>query len=769
MKFSYSWLKQLVDINLPAPKLAEFLSSHAFETEVATKEQKFENIIVARVVKIDKHPNADRLRVIELTDGDKTIAPVVCGAWNFDVGAKVPLALAGATIPHNQHDPEGKPFTLNKATIRGIESQGMICSARELGLEDEGPGILLLNSDYEVGEEFAVKSNTNDVLFDISIPANRPDLLSYRGVAWEIAALTGKKYLAKSIKSNVSKSKTKGLNVRISEPKLCKKYLAARLSSVKVGPSPKFIQERLQSSGLRPINNVVDITNYVMLEVGQPLHAFDATKVVGGLNIRKAYMQESLETLDGVKRKLSAEMLVIADAKNVLAVAGVIGGMHSAINENTEDIILESANFNAVSVRKTAKSLGIRTDASSRFEKSLPPAFTILALEYAIELLQKYAGAKVLDFAEAGAKQEKENVIKYDPTQTNFLAGAEISAAEQKKILEKFGFTVRAAKNKFDVIVPFWRPDVSIWQDLTEEIIRFKGLDYISPKKMQFPNTSGMTDREVELQDKIADLLVGMGFDETYTYAFVSESIFKKYGLDSTSAVELANPISADLKYMRLGLGMNYDKIAEQNMRFVSEQNVFEIGNVYHNHKGNIDEHTNLFLMSYSSAKQTVPKLVGCIRELFKRLGIKADIKQIDEESGEVYANKDKVGHIRAAKDEFFWSAAELDLEKIIDNIKRVQYNLIPKYPSKELDVALLVNKDLAWSQIKQAITHKLIASVELFDVYQGSGVSPDKKSLGFRIIYQSADKTLTDDEVQKIHKQILENLKTKFHAQIRE
>jgi len=766
LKFSYSWLKQLVDLNLPAHKLAEFLSMHAFETEVVSEDQTFDNIIVARVTKIDKHPNADRLRVIELTDGENTIGPVVCGAWNFDVGARVALALPGAVIPHDQHDPEGKSFKLSKATIRGIESQGMICSTKELGLGGDGSGILLLNSDYKVGEAFAQKSESSDTLFDISVPANRPDLISYRGVAWEIAALTGKKYLAQPIKPKVSKLPSKILKVRIAEPNLCKKYLAVRLTDIKVAPSPKFIQERLKASGLRPINNVVDIANYVMLEVGQPLHAFDAVKVIGAINVRKAYMQENLVTLDSEKRKLSPDMLVIADSKKVLAIAGVIGGADSAIDANTQEIILESANFNAVSIRRTARALGIRTDASSRFEKSLPPTFASLGLEYAAELLKKYANGKPVEFASTGAKEEKLKAIKADPEKINQLLGTNVPAAEQTKILAKLGFK-SVHQSQFEV--PFWRADVTVWQDLAEEIARFKGLEFIKPIKPSFPLSGSMTDPIVDAKNKVSDLLVGMGFDETHTYSFVSETFFKKHGLDTKNTVEVANPINSDLKYLRLGLGMNYEALSQQNSRYVDEQCVFEIGNVYSSHNDRIEEHTNLFLMCYSKNQEVVARLVGSIRELFKRLGIEASIRQTDEESGEVYANKEKLGHIRAANEDLKWAAVELNFEKLTKHIRYPQFQPLQSYPAKELDVALLVRQDLPWSEIKHAISHKLITDVKLFDVYAGKNISPGKKSLAFRIVYQAPDRTLTDEEVEKIHKQILDNLKSKFNAQIRD
>lgn len=357
MKFAYSWLKELSGYNGSPEKLAEILSSHAFETELISGSE-FKNIIVAKVTKVEKHPNADRLRVITLTDGETTYYPVVCGAWNFDVDAIVPLALPGAAIPHDQHDPEGKPFILGKATIRGIESQGMICSGKELGLSDDGKGIMILSEkDHKLGSTFAEKGG--EIYFDISLPANRPDLLGYQGIAREIAALHNTKLNIYTPKIKLNKFKPKTLKVNIASEKLCPRYIAVRLANIEVGPSPDFIQERIKLSGHNPINNVVDITNYVMLEMGQPMHAFDAAKIQLPIHVRAAYLNEKIQTLDGTERKLTSQNLVIADGKHAIGVAGVIGGENSMIDEFTSQIILEVANFDSVSIRKTSSSVRV--------------------------------------------------------------------------------------------------------------------------------------------------------------------------------------------------------------------------------------------------------------------------------------------------------------------------------------------------------------------------------------------------------------------------
>lgn len=739
---------------------------HSFETEVVSAGQEFPGIIVAKVTKVEKHPNADRLRVVELSDGKQTYAPVVCGASNFETGAIVLLALPGALIPHNQHDSEGKPFTLSKATIRGIESQGMICSAKELGLGDDGSGILVLDeTKYTLGEFFSDKSGKNESL-EISIPANRPDLLSYKGVAREIAALSGKMFKDAQPKLKLEKLKAKILKVRISEPKLCSRYIAVRLSSVRVGQSPSFIQNRLKESGLRPINNVVDITNYVMLELGQPLHAFDANNVVGGINVRRAYLNETIKTLDGVERKLSSENLVIADQKKALAIAGVIGGEFSGITQNTSEIILESANFNAVSIRQTSKKLGIRTDASARFEKSLPLEFANAAVAYAVELLAKYANAKPLENVQAGGNQKNIN-IKLESAKINELLGEKISEKEQKKILGRLGFKIKGVL----VDVPYWRADVKIWQDLAEEISRLKGLDTFPNHPISSTAAAKISEFFSETRNSLEDLVAGLGFDQIYTYSFISERDLSRWGIDKNCAIEIANPLSSDQQYLRTNLTINSLKIAEQNSRFVNSSDQFEIGNAYWKEGDSIFEKTYLHLLSYSKTKIPTERILGAINELFSRLDIETEISQSDEQSASVKIGGKLIGRIFTKNNsDIKWIAANFSLESIIESAKQKKYSTISRYPAKELDVSAMAKRTLPWESVKSFIEkfNKLIKKVKLFDVYEGKNIPDDKKSLAFRIIYQADNRTLTDKEVNEIHNQLIKELETKFYLQVR-
>lgn len=767
MKFAFSWLKELSGYSGTPEKLAEILSTHAFETEVVAG-QEFKNIVVAKVTNIEKHPNADKLRIITLTDGTNTITPVVCGAWNFDNGAIVPLALPGAAIPHDQHDPEGKPFALSKAVIRGVESMGMICSGKELGLSDDGRGIMLLGDGYQIGETFVVKSG--EAYLDISTPANRPDLTGYNGIAREIASFTGSKLSIKSPKVNISKFKPKILKVNISNQKLCPRYIAVRLTGIEVGPSPEFIQNRIKLSGHNPINNVVDITNYCMLETGQPLHAFDASKVTLPINVRTAYMNEKLITLDGVERTLTPQNLVIADSKQAIAVAGIMGGANSMVDEFTSEIILESANFDSVSIRKTSRELNVRTDASARYEKSLPTALTNHAASYAVELLMKYANAKPTETILAGSKPTITKRISADPDKINYLLGVGIAAAEQKSILQKLHFKV-TGNNPYSVTVPFERTDVNIWQDLAEEIARFIGLDKIESIPANVIPSLEMTDKKVEARQQTSDILIGLGFSEIYTYSFVSERDLPAWDIDKKISIEVANPLSLDQQYMRPNLLINNIKTAHYNSRFQEAGDYFEIGNIYWYDDRRVVEKTYLSMVSYDRSYPNM-RLSSAFAELTKRLGIKVTVEQDTEQMASVKIGKKVIGHIgHIDVSDLNWVGVHIDFGEYIKHMTDKVFSPIIKYPSKELDVSVMARKDLEWSKIAsliKSVDDKLIQKVELLDIYSGKNLPPNRKSVTFRIVYQSPDKTLTDPEVEKVHSIILRDLKSKFNLEVR-
>jgi phenylalanyl-tRNA synthetase beta chain len=757
MKFSVEWLQDLANSKLKPKELAELLSEHTAEAEV-NHAQSFKNIIIAEVTKVEKHPNADRLRVIELTDGKNDYKPVVCGAWNFDVGARVALALPGATIPHNQHDPEGKPFTLGKASIRGIESQGMICSGKELGLSGDGQGIMLLDASHKLGQELSI----GDEILDVSSFANRPDLYSYLGVAREIAALTGS--IRRMNLPDAAKLPKAGRKfpVEIKNSKHCGHYTGVVLKNVSVGPSPDFIQKRLKSSGLRPINNVVDITNYVMLLAGQPMHAFDASKVDSQIIVRNAEPGEKIQTLDGTQRTLTKDILVVADSSRALAVAGIIGGQESAVSSTTTDIILEAANFDAVSVRKSARNLNIRTDASTRFEKSLPIAFVDPALEFALALLKRYANATVVTLSQAGRQPEKQKAIPFTARQVNGLLGINLPAAEQKSILEKFGVTVTGT-NAMKGLPPAWRPDMSIWEDLAEEISRHVGVNSIAAIPPSNIFSSHMTDPMVDFRERLADMLVSYGLSETYTYSFTPEG--------SQSALEIANPLNDEQKYMRTSILVNMVHVAELNSRYFEMGNYFETGNIYRKSGGGHVEIAKLGLLSYAKGDYPVQSVTDVIAGLAEKMGCELEIIQHADSAADILMDGKAVGVIETLPHaDLKMVGASLDLRHMLQLSHQKQFHPISRFPHKSLDTSLLLDEKTAWSEIlKAAGKDPILGRLELVDVYQGSGIPSGKKSLTIRGIYLAPDRTLTDQEAVFAHDQIMKKIAQKTGGSIRE
>lgn len=755
MKFSVEWLRELANTKLKAPQMAELLSEHTAEGEVISH-QNFENIIVAEVTKVEKHPNADRLRVISLTDGHKTYSPVVCGAWNFDVGAKVALALPGAIIPHDQHDPEGKSFTLSKATIRGVESQGMICSGKELGLSDGGKGIMLLDETFKLGTQLTV----GEEVLDVSAFANRPDLHSYLGVAREVAALTSSKLNAPAA-SKLPKA-SKKIKVEIKNSNLCAHYSALTLSNVKIGPSPEFIQKRLKASGLRSINNIVDITNYVMLLTGQPLHAFDKSKIDTGIIVRNAESGEKLTTLDGIERTLSKETLVIADHSKALAIAGIIGGKDSSVNESTTEILLEAANFDAVSIRKSSRRLNVRTDASSRFEKSLPISFVQPALELAAALFAEHAYAKIHDYTSAGHEQEKPRVIPINAKQVNDFLGFEIPASEQKNILEKFGFKVTGT-GAMKALAPSWRPDLSMWEDLAEEIVRYKGLDAVPATAPATAFSSKYTDPLVDFRETVTDILTRLGLSQIYTYSFTST--------DDKAALEVSNPLNDDQKYLRTTILPNMAKVAELNSRYFDSGIYFEIGNVYRKGSGGFVEITKLGVIAYHKKEYPVAQLNGALLEMADKMAIKLDFTQHSPDSADIHANGKAIGTVESIPHPSLKIiGASLDFRTLMTAAGQNQFEAIPRFPSKTIDTSVLVDEKTVWAEIvKAAGKDPLLTNLSLADAYQGKGIASGKKSLTIRAVYQAQDRTLTDKEVESAHQQILAKISQKTGAKIRE
>lgn len=806
MKISYNWLSEFLDLSKVKPELlSQQITDHCFEVEKlisnSGKEFGFSNIIVAKVLHFGKHPNADRLRVVKLDAGSgKIIEPVVCGANNFVEGDLIALALPGAVIPQDIHSDSHETFTLTKATIRGVESQGMICSAFELGLQnqpEEKPEILILPKTAKIGmkleDHLRAKQKKSDFIFDLSLPANRPDLFSHLGIARELsgilnlkktAVLTG---LQKKDKLNV-KSKQK-LDIELKDAELCPYYVGARLK-VRIGESPAFIRERLEALGLRSINNVVDITNYVMHEVGEPLHAFDSKFVEQKIVVRKAHSGEEFMTLDHKTRKLDHDMLVIADAHKTLAIAGIMGGLESEVTENTEEIILEAANFNAANIRRTSKKLGLRSDASALWEKGLHSKQAALGMNRALELLKEHASAEIVSFGEAGKAEEKIKVIKFNSADINGLLGTDFNAAQVKKFLAQTGFRINGV-NVFSAEVPYYRTEVYNSADLADEVLKITGTNNLQKQ----PLVVQKVDSEIN-EDKAfyqaKDIMVGLGFNEVQNYSFISEDDIAKAGKEGENRhLRVKNPLSADQVFLKRTLLIPILKNVRSNSRYSDAFKIFEIGKGY---LGLLDEADLLTFALYDknqSKEMLLAKAKGYLEEFVSRYhkdpikyrSMRGDLVTVSSGNIEIGS----IGLVEGQKMHNFdlenpVAHASIDLQKLWSGEKQNYFKAYSKFPAKVLDISMIVEKDLSWGRIVEVINQYAGAFLKDIQVFEAEYFYPQnklpdfhkklkekgQKNLAFHMLFQAQDRTLTDSEISPIYDKIVGELQSKLNAEIR-
>lgn len=819
MKVSYQWLKDYVNLSdsVTSEELAFKLITSTVEVESIERQGKnLENIVVGEVRKVEKHPDADKLNVCQVFDGVEDFT-VVCGGSNVVEGMKVAFGKLGAKV---QWHGEGELIELTKAKIRGVESFGMICAASEIGLSEMFPEagekeiLDLSHLSVKPGISLAEAIGSNDVIFDIDNKSmtNRPDLWGHYGLAREVSVLYNHKLKTYTTK-NIKISKDWRLKVKVKDKKLCPRYMGVVIDGVKIGPSPAWLQKRLLSVGLRSINNIVDITNFILLDLGQPMHAFDARQLIDkeskeqeiNLLVRKARDGEKFITLDEKEYELDSEMLVIADENKAVALAGVMGGENSGISSDTSTIIFESANFDASSVRQTSLKLGIRTDSSTRFEKSLDPNMTELALKRAVELTLELCpeASVVSNIADESNFKLDQGPIELTHDFIDRKIGVKIDHKRIVKILTSLGFEVKEKKDGFSVMIPTWRAtkDISIPEDLIEEISRIYGYDNIESTLPDFPIISPEVSQLHLLERKIKDILsLEAGYTEIYNYSFISPEFLNKLGLDKNDFIELDNPIAKDRPYLRHNIWTGLLENVEENLHRIDQIRFFEIGKVFDksNPGQRVSETSDDLLprqdiklgIVFASKNIEVPfyELSEVLNVLFDRLGL--DYKLIPSANLE-----DKIVHPgRGAKIEVKGkmigaigelhpvvqdklgienrvALLEINLnELLLVYTEKNNYHPLSVYPEVERDVAFVVDKKIIHDEIisKMMAIDKLIKKVELFDVYQGAKLGADKKSLAYHIVYQSEERTLLAEEVDNIHKQVLESLEKNFKAEIR-
>ena len=800
MRVSLRWLKEYVDISTPLEELCEGLTMAGLEVGgMEVIGGSWNDIVVGKIVDVIVHPNADRLRLVTVDLG-KQRSTVVCGASNVAVGDKVAFAHVGARLIDGH---SGKVVQLKPAKIRGVVSEGMICSEKELRISDSHEGIMILSPEATIGTPLT--DYLGDTILDLDITPNRPDCLSVIGIAREIAALTGSKlHIPEVHYEELERAIDSSASVEIVEPDLCPRYCASLLTGVKVVSSPQWLQRRLLACGMRPINNIVDVTNYVMLEYGQPLHAFDYDEILGKqIIVRRAGNGETITTLDGVERTLNLNMLVIADKERAIAIAGIMGGADTEVTGNTTTVLIESANFNQAVIHRESIGLRLSSEASLRFEKGLSRDLPLIALKRATQLMAELAGGKVArGIIDAYPGKQRRESILLPVADIKRLLGVELEVSEIAKTLELLGFSCRQTESnsKVHVEVPWWRTDVSCTADLTEEVARVIGYDRIPTTMLssQLPRHEPVP--MLSLKRQLRNILVSCGFQEVLTYSLTSLEMLGRLSpelrLVVSTPMKVANPMSREQEYLRTSLRAGILSVVARNERYQEEGiRLFEIGKVFLPRGRNLPQEKEMLCAVLSGSQRRlfwrgkeepidffVAK--GILETVLSRLGLVVSFEAGEDESlcpgrsADVIIGNDKlgvVGELHPKVSEVFELAEtayliEIDLDRLASFIATLKkYQPIPRYPSTSRDIALLVDEQITYQQICAIIQDfSLVNSVTLFDLYVGEQVPAGKKSLAFRIGYRSSAHTLTDSEVDKVQEQILDRLQRDLRASLR-
>lgn len=779
MKLSTNFLKDYVDIDVDLHTLAEDMTKVGNEYDSAQPLINANGLVIGEVMECTMHPDSDHLHLCKVNVGDRVLQ-IVCGAPNVRKGLKVIVALPGAELPEK---------TIKKGMIRGQESNGMLCSIAELGLEskflkpEDKDGIHELPSDAPVGGDPIKYMQMDDGVIDFDLTANRGDLLSILGMAYEIGAIYDKKVKDVDLShGHTDKNVNDDFKLKIDTDN-CTMFLAKEVRNVKIKESPTFIKNRLIASGIRPINNVVDISNYVMLELGQPLHFYDYDKLHGMIEVRMAKEGEKLTTLDDIERTLTPDDIVISDGKESIGLAGVMGGLDTEITENTKNVIIEAAIFNSVRVRKTAQKI-VRSEASNRFEKGLDPNRTYMAVERAAKLLEEYADGEILD---GTVEYNKENMsdkkIEITYQKVNDVLGTTIAPKDVLDVFRRLGFTYTEDGKTVKVSVPRRRLDISIKEDLVEEVGRIYGVDNIESKVPISPIRMGSYDKTTrEIRNKMVDL----GLNETLSYVLVNEKDAKNYtNDDSIEAIKILTPLTEERTTLRCSIITSLYKIYEYNVaHYNKDVSIFEIGKSFYKKGDTYNEENKIACLMTgeyyyginNSKKVDFYIIKGIAEELLDFLGYGGRYSFVVKDnmpeqlhpgqSAMISVNNDIVGligkvHPEITKEDVF--VMEINLDKLLaKKTGKMKYKEISKYPTVKKDISIVVDKAVTSNDIAVAIKKSagsLLLNTEVFDVYTGKGIEEGKKSLAYSLTFGTNDRTLIDEEINKVLEKIIERL----------
>ena len=779
MKLSTNFLKDYVDIDVDLHTLAEDMTKVGNEYDSAQPLINANGLVIGEVMECTMHPDSDHLHLCKVNIGDRVLQ-IVCGAPNVRKGLKVIVAMPGAELPEK---------TIKKGMIRGQESNGMLCSIAELGLEskflkpEDKDGIHELPSDAPVGEDPIKYMQMDDGVIDFDLTANRGDLLSILGMAYEIGAIYDKKVKDVDLShGHTDKNVNDDFKLKIDTDN-CTMFLAKEVRNVKIKESPTFIKNRLIASGIRPINNVVDISNYVMLELGQPLHFYDYDKLHGMIEVRMAKEGEKLTTLDDIERTLTPDDIVISDGKESIGLAGVMGGLDTEITENTKNVIIEAAIFNSVRVRKTAQKI-VRSEASNRFEKGLDPNRTYMAVERAAKLLEEYADGEILDgTVEYNKEDMSDKKIEITYQKVNDVLGTTIAPKDVLDVFRRLGFTYTEDGKTVKVSVPRRRLDISIKEDLVEEVGRIYGVDNIESKVPVTPIRMGSYDKTTrEIRNKMVDL----GLNETLSYVLVNEKDAKNYtNDDSIEAIKILTPLTDERTTLRCSIITSLYKIYEYNVsHYNKDVSIFEIGKSFYKKGDTYNEENKIACLMTgeyyyginNSKKVDFYIIKGIAEELLDFLGYGGRYSFVVKDnmpeqlhpgqSAMISVNNDIVGligkvHPEITKEDVF--VMEINLDKLLaKKTGKMKYKEISKYPTVKKDISILVDTDITSNEIAVAIKKSagsLLLNTEVFDVYTGKGIEEGKKSLAYSLTFGTNDRTLTDEEINKVLEKIIERL----------
>ncbi len=809
MKVSLNWLRDYVKIpaKYSARELGNLLTLHTAEVEEVVEQNKgFDKMVVGKVLKLKKHPDADKLKLAITDIGKKDPVQIVCGGVNLEEGMIVPIALPGAYVKWHG---EGDPVKLEEAKIRGEKSYGMICAGEEIGLPPCPPEeITELHIKAKPGTPLAKALNLTDTVMEIDNKSltHRPDLWGHYGIAREVAALVGSKLekITPKTTAKTTNKPDKNLSVEIKNPDLCPRYIGVRISGIKIEESPEWLQQKLRAAGHATYNNIVDITNFISSELGQPMHAFDSRYINGGIIVRTAKKGEKMKTLDDKERKLTNKMLLICDHKKPVALAGIMGGQDSEIQDDTTEIIFEAANFDAPCVRKTSAALGLRTESVQRFEKSLDPALPELAIQRAIELTLKLCPSAKLTspIVDINHAKPKKLTIKTTKDRICSKIGVNIPETQIIKILKSLEFDVKKDKeptnNRFakqnttnrklptascqlTITVPSFRAtkDVEGEDDIIEEVARMYGYDNIPSQLPQLPTKLPEENRERFLKHKTRDIIsLGLGFTETSNYSFYSEEDFQKANLDEKDHIKLLNYLSQDQTHLRVSLLPNMLKALHTALKHEDTPKLYEIGHTYHE-TSKFMPLEEKWIIAVVTGEDAFKHAKGAAETYLDKFGadnakiIPTHNSQLTTHNSlaDITVRGQKVGHLYEVHPEVLKkfdielpvAAFEVNFTRLVSlSLRQHKYIQIPKFPSLQFDVSVTLPEKITAEKALQSIrrSHKaLIKDVKLFDIYRGEGLKEGTKALAYRITLRADDRTLNDQEMAEVQKKVFANL----------